>query len=217
MLLPLALALLASQDKPRFEDEILAFEAADRKARPSPGRVLFVGSSSIRLWGTLEKDMAGVPVLNRGFGGSWLADSVRLVDRIVLPYRPRAIVVFAGTNDLQDGKSPEAVAESYREFVRLARAGLPNVPIAYIAISPAPSRWNLKDKMWRTNALIRAFSADTPGLRFIDTWPLMLDANGEPRPELYVGDRLHLNAEGYRLWTGAIRPVVLRMVAPARR
>ena len=218
--IPLALSLLAGLDSvqatPRFEEEILRFEATDKVAPPAPGSVLFVGSSSIRLWTTLKTDIPDYPTLNRGFGGSWLADSTRLVDRIVLPYKPRAVVLFAGTNDLADGRSPETVAGDYREFVARIREKMPRVPIAYIAISPAPSRFALIDKIKRTNALIRAESAKTPGVRFIDTVPRMLNADGSPRPELFGHDQLHMNAQGYAIWKEIVGGA-LREMLPAKR
>ena len=197
---------LASQEKPRFEEEIRAFEAADRREMPKPGAVLFVGSSSIRLWTKLADAFPQYRVLNRGFGGSWLADSERLVPRIVLPYRPSAVVLFAGTNDLADGRSPETVAGDFGAFVGRIRATMPRAPIAYVAISPAPSRKELLPKMRETNALIRAQCERSPGLRYIDTWPQMLGRDGSVRPELFGPDQLHMNERGYAIWT----PLVAR-------
>ncbi len=204
----LAAVAVAARQAPRFESEIRAFEAADRAKMPEPGMILFTGSSSIRLWKTLAEDFPGHRVLNRGFGGSHVADSARLADRIVTPYKPRAVVFFAGTNDLADGKSPETVAMDYRSFVELVRAKLPAVPIAYISISPAPSRWNNIANVRKTNALIRAYSESTPGLRYIDTYAAMTNAIGGPRVELYGPDNLHLNPKGYALWRSIIGPVV---------
>ena len=204
----LVVVAMAARQTPRFESEIRAFEAADRAKMPEPGAILFTGSSSIRLWKTLAEDFPGHRVLNRGFGGSHVSDSVRLYERTVVPYRPKAIVFFAGTNDLADGKSPETVALDYRTFVELVRAKLPAVPIAYIAISPAPSRWNNIANVRKANALIKGYSESTPGLRFIDTYAAMTNAIGGPRVELYGPDNLHLNPKGYALWRSIIGPVV---------
>lgn len=198
--------------QPPFEDEIQRFEASDKTHPPVPGSVLFVGSSSIRLWETLAADIPDYTTLNRGFGGSQIADSVRLVDRIVTPYKPKAIVFFAGTNDIASGKSAETVAADYRAFVEKVRSELPDVPIAYISISPAPSRWSKIGEMRRANALIRAYSEATPGLRFIDTATLMLNRIGGPRPELYVRDNLHLNAQGYAIWKAEVGRVLREML-----
>lgn len=206
--LPLTLSLLAqtgaaqtganNTEKPRFEDEIVAFEAADRARFPLPGKVLFVGSSSIRLWTTLAEDFPGYDTLNRGFGGSWLADSVRLIDRIVIPYKPSAIVLYAGTNDLADHRSPETVVSDF------------------IAISPAPSRWTLLKEMRMVNGEIRTYASKTPRLFFIDIAPLMVDAKGGPRPELFVADQLHMNEKGYAIWKDAVGKVLPRMVKARR-
>lgn len=210
-----ALAVAAGQ-APRFESEIRAFEARDRENPPKEGAVLFVGSSSIRIWTSLAKDLPRFDVLNRGFGGSHVADSVRVVDRIVTPYKPRAIVLYAGTNDLADGKSPETVAMDYRNFVEAVRAKLPAVPIAFISISPAPSRWKNIGNVRKANALVRAYSEATPGLRYIDTYPAMTNAIGGPRVELYGPDNLHMNRKGYELWTGIVEPALAEMTHPDR-
>lgn len=211
-LLAFAALVVAARQDPPFEDEIRRFEAADRANPPAPGAALFVGSSSIRLWSTLAQDFPEVRTLNRGFGGSQIADSVRLVDRIVTPYRPKAIVFFAGTNDLAAGKSPETVLADYNAFVTKVRDRLPDVPIAFIAITPAPSRWANLANVKRANALVKTYSSYRPGLRFIDTYPLFLTPEGGPRPELFVGDQLHLRPEGYAIWRAAVGPVVREMV-----
>ena len=193
-------AATAAQEKPRFEDEILAFEAADKKAMPAPGKIVFVGSSSIRLWTTLAADFPEYDTLNRGFGGSWMADSSRLVDRIVLPYKPKAVVIFAGTNDLADGHTPDAVVGNYRAFVAKIRARDRLVPIAFIAITPAPSRQALWVKMVEVNRRVAEFTKRMKHLYFVDTYAALLTPEGGPRPELFVADQLHMQAGGYAIW-----------------
>ena len=205
-----ALAVAASQEPP-FESEIKAFERMDAVNPPKPGAILFTGSSSIRLWSSMAADFPGHRVINRGFGGSEIADSVRLFPRTVLPYKPRAIVFFAGTNDLANGKTPETVAAAYRAFVEGVRAAMPNVPIAYIAITPAPSRWNNIANVRLTNGYVKAYSETVPGLRFIDTYPRMVNAIGGPRVELFGPDNLHMNPTGYALWREMVGPVVEEM------
>lgn len=202
--------------QPPFEDEILKFEAADREHMPKPGGVLFVGSSSIRLWKSLKEDFPNLQVLNRGFGGSQIEDSVRLVDRIVVPYKPKAIVFFAGTNDLAAGKTPERVLSDYNAFVTKVWNKLPGVPIAFIAITPAPSRWANVKNIRQANDYIRNYTASRPGLRFVDVFPLMLDANGQPRPELFIEDRLHMKPAGYAIWVKAVTPVIDEMLTESR-
>ncbi len=206
------LSLTIGQTQAPFENEIRVFEAKDQASPPAPGVVEFTGSSSIRMWKSLAQDFPEYHTLNRGFGGSQIADSVRYVDRIVTPYRPKAIVFFAGSNDLAAGKSPETVRDDYRAFVERVRAKLPTVPIAFIAISPAPSRWNNIAKVRQANALIRAYSESTAGLRFIDVYPLMVNAIGGPRPEIFGPDNLHMNAKGYAIWKVEVDKALREMV-----
>lgn len=189
-----------------FESEIAAFAAKDKAAPPPPGGILFAGSSSIRLWKTLEADFPGYPVINRGFGGSQIADSTAVAERIILPCQPRVVLLYAGDNDLAAGKSPQQVAEDFKAFVAKISAALPRVQIAFIAIKPSPSRWKLAEKVREANALIKDFTERNPRLRFIDVYTPMIGANGEPRKSLFIADQLHMNPSGYALWTSLIRP-----------
>lgn len=194
----------------RWEGDIRAFEAADRTNRPPPEAALFVGSSSIRLWKTLAQDFPNHTVLNRGFGGSQLSDAVAFAGRIVIPYRPRVVVLYAGDNDLAAGKSPEQVFADFKAFEAKVRAALPEARLGFIAIKPSPSRWPLADKARTTNRLIAEHCRATPGLTFLDVFQPMLGADGRPRTELFIADQLHLNAEGYRLWRGILAPFLDR-------
>ncbi len=197
----------------RWEPAIRAFEAKDREHPPAKGGIVFVGSSSIRLW-QIEKSFPGMSVLNRGFGGSQLSDSVRYAERIVIAYQPRIVVLYAGDNDLAAGKSPEQVLADYRQFVVKVHAALPKTRIVYIAIKPSTARWKLIEKIRTANRLIREFAANDPRLVFIDVEKPMLGADGKPRPELFLRDGLHLNADGYCVWTDLVRPH-LRELTPA--
>lgn len=196
----------------RWEREIAAFEAADKTNPPPQGAILFVGSSSIRLWKTLAQDFPEHRVLNRGFGGSQIADSVHFADRIVFPYAPRLIVMYAGGNDLNAGKSPERVFADFQAFVARVRARLPAVRIAYISSAPNPARWAQVDRVRALNRAIEDFCRAGKNLAFIDVFPHMLGEDGQPRPEIFSDDRLHMNAQGYALWTGIVRPF---LAAPA--
>ncbi len=189
----------------RWEPAIRAFQAKDRKQAPAKGGIVFVGSSSIVLW-DLAKSFPGLDAINRGFGGSQLADSVRYAGRIVIPYQPRTVVLYAGDNDLAAGKAPEQVFDAYRSFVAAIHAALPKTRILYIAIKPSKARWKLIDKIRAANRLIADFAAKDPRLVFIDVEEPMLGTDGKPRPELFMPDGLHLNAEGYRLWAGLVGP-----------
>lgn len=191
-----------------FAEEIARFEAADRIAPPPPGGVLFVGSSSIRLWPALASDFPGVDVVQRGFGGAELSDVIRYAPRIVLPYRPRLVVVYAGDNDLAAGKSATAVFREYLAFVSVVRRALPETRIAFVAIKPSGSRWAFVDKMREANDLIRRYAATDKRLHFVDVFTPMLGPDGKPREELFVEDRLHLSPAGYALWRELLTPIV---------
>lgn len=191
-----------------FAEEIARFEAADLLAPPRPGGVLFVGSSSIRLWPTLASDFRGVAVLQRGFGGAELSDVVRYAPRIVLPYRPRLIVLYAGENDIAAGKSAAAVFREYQAFVGLVRRALPETRIAFVSLKPSGSRWALVGQMREANDLIRRYTATDHRLLYVDVFTPMLGPDGRPREELFVEDRLHLNAAGYVLWRELLQPIV---------
>ncbi len=207
-LLALLLSPLVFATPDKWTAAIDKFTQADAKNPPRSNGVVFVGSSSIVKWTSLEKDFPGVNVLNRGFGGSELADSVFYADRIVIPYQPRVVVVYAGDNDLKAGKSPETVFGDFKALVAKVHTALPQTRIVYIAIKPSPSRWSLKDKIVATNRLIAAECAKDKRLAFADIYPAMLDAKGQPRPELFVADMLHMKPAGYAIWTPIVAPLI---------
>lgn len=191
----------------QFEAEIAAFEAADRRRAPDPGGVVFTGSSSIRLWPSLESAFA-VPALNRGFGGSQLPDVVHFAPRIVLPYRPKLVVLYAGDNDIAAGRTPAQVLADYEAFVRRVRASDPAMRIVYVSIKPSPSRWQHVDAMREANALVAGAIARDSLAAFADVFTPMLGADGRPRPELYLADSLHMTPAGYVLWRERLEPLV---------
>src|SRR6266404_3403952 len=190
----------------KWEPEIQQFENSDKKDPPPRGAVLFVGSSSIRMWKSLTEDLPGIKVINRGFGGSQIADSTFYVDRIVTPYRPTMIVFYAGDNDLFDGKTPQQVLEDYKAFVSRVRIKLPSTKIAFISIKPSPARASIVDQMRQANTLIRNYSSNDKRLLFIDVFTPMLGTDGNPRPELFGLDKLHMNRQGYDLWKSVLAP-----------
>jgi lysophospholipase L1-like esterase len=196
-------------DPARFAAEIRAFDDQDRTAMPPAGAVVFVGSSSIRLWPIAER-FPGLPVLNRGFGGSHISDVNHHVDVTVLRYRPKVVVFYAGDNDLAAGKTPDRVLGDYRTFVGRVREALPGTAIVFVAVKPSLARWATWPAARLLNERIRAFSKSAPGLYYADIVPPMLDADGRPRPELFVGDGLHLSPAGYDIWTDVVR----RSLAP---
>jgi len=192
----------------QFEPEIQKFEVSDREHPPAPGAVLFVGSSSIERWQTLGADFPDTRVINRGVGSFQLEDLLYFADRVVISYRPRLILVYAGDNDLSAGKSPDRVLSDYQTLVRRIEQKLPQTRIGFISIKPSPSRWTLAPRMREANRLVREFSARDPRLFFIDVFTPMLGPDGMPRPELFVEDMLHMNAKGYEIWKSVIAPYV---------
>jgi lysophospholipase L1-like esterase len=199
--------LAGAQESPqKWEKDIAAFEQADKKTPPEKGGILFIGSSSIRMWTTLAKDFPNHNVLNRGFGGSQISDAVQYVDRIVFPYEPRMIVMYSGGNDLNAGESPEQVAGDFRTFTEKVREKLPNTRIMYISITGNPARWAQVDKVKATNAMVAKYCQETPGLTFINVFDRMLKDDGQPRPEIFLPDGLHMNAAGYELWRDIVGP-----------
>ena len=192
-----------------WDAPLAAFAAADSKRAPPPGGVVFVGSSSIRLWDGLETDFAALPVvINRGFGGSRLSDCVHYLDRLVIRYRPRLVLVYAGDNDLAEGKSAADVLHQFEAFVQGIHASLPETRIAFISIKPSPARAALLPEIRRANALVEQYAAAHPRLVYIDVYTPMLAADGNPRGELFRPDALHLNATGYALWKSVIAQYV---------
>jgi lysophospholipase L1-like esterase len=198
----------AGLDLDRFASEIAAFEAADRAAPPAPGGIVFVGSSSIRRWETLAADFPGLPVLNRGFGGSTLYEVNHYVPRIVLPYRPREVVLYAGDNEIAMGRTAQQVACDYRTVVSLVHAALPTARIVFVSVKPSPSRWSLQNTVRETNRLVRAITASDPLQTFVDVFTPMLGNDGRPRSELFVSDSLHMTPQGYAIWRRQLAPVV---------
>ena len=192
----------------QWENEIAAFEKADAQTPPDKGGIVFVGSSSIRLWKTLAEDFPQHRVLNRGFGGSEIADSVHFADRIVLPYAPRMVVLYAGGNDLNNGRQPEEVFADFKAFAEKVRAALPAAGLAYISSAGNPARWAQVEKVRALNGLIAAYLKEQPNTKFIDVFTRMLGDDGLPKPDIFVADKLHMNPDGYKIWTEVIRPLL---------
>jgi len=201
-----ALAGLApAADFERWEKEIQTIERRDKEHAPPRGAILFAGSSSIRMW-NVAQSFPGLEVVNHGFGGSQIADSVHFAPRLILPLQPRILVFYAGDNDLAAGKKPDQVLSDFQTLVRVLHKDLPKTRILFVAIKPCPSRWSLFPAQTRANALIKDYCQRDNRLLFLDVVSPMLGADGKPRPELFAKDQLHLNDKGYELWTGLLRP-----------
>ena len=191
-----------------WESDIAQFEAADILNPPPKHAVLFVGGSSITLWPKLEVDFPRADVIQRGFGGAELSALIWYAPRVILPYCPRLIVVYAGDNDLASGRSPDDVLKDYKKFVAVVHGTLPETRIAFIAIKPSSARVALLDKMRAANALVRRYASTNQKLLYVDVFTPMLGANGLPRDSLFQEDKLHLNTRGYALWRDLLEPIV---------
>jgi lysophospholipase L1-like esterase len=199
------LALLVPQaDKAdRWEKDIAAFEAQDAKAPPPEGGIVFVGSSSIRMWKTKEA-FPDLPTINRGFGGSEMGDALRYCDRIVTKYKPRQVVVFAGGNDINAKKTPEQVLENAKALAAKILAALPEARVHFISLFPNVKRQAQDGTCRKYNALIESHTKTDKRLNYIDTASSMRAADGGPRPELLADDGLHMNSEGYKIWNDLV-------------
>jgi lysophospholipase L1-like esterase len=194
---------LATHNSSRWEKDIAAFEAQDLTNRPPAGCIVFTGSSSVRLWKSLESDFPGMQTANRGFGGSQLADLVHYAPRIITAYEPRQVVIYSGGNDINAGKSPETVFADFVAVVGTIRKAVPSAKITFISSGPNPARWKQVASVRALNGLVSAY-CERHGVDFINVAPLMLGADGLPDPNIYAADRLHMNANGYAIWRSAV-------------
>jgi lysophospholipase L1-like esterase len=196
-LLALALAVgqLPADRAAKWEKEVAGIEKRLAADPPTPGGVVFVGSSSIRLW-DLETSFPGAGYVNVGFGGSEVRDCTHFAGRLVTKHKPRAVVFYAGDNDLNSGRSPTQVRDDFRAFVK----AVPDARIIFIAVKPSPKRWALYATQAEANRLVKAVCESDPRLKYLDVVSPMLGGDGRPRPELFVKDELHLSPAGYAVW-----------------
>lgn len=197
-------------DKP-FYDEIQAFKKADEKNPPEKGAILFVGSSSFKLWKNIEDYFPGYKVINRGFGGSGLNDVILYEDDIISHYKPKQVVIYCGENDIAAGNiTATDVLQRFMELFNMVRKDLPGVPFAFVSIKPSPSREKFMPVIEDANIMIRQFLSSYPETVYIDVYHPMLDKDGKPRKELFLEDDLHMNEKGYAIWRDAITPHLVR-------
>ncbi|MBS1723096.1 MAG: G-D-S-L family lipolytic protein [Armatimonadetes bacterium] len=208
----LTLLLLPCSQEARFANEIAAFKKADEESHPAKGQILFIGSSSFTRWSGMAKAFPKYKVLNRAFGGSTLADQIAHVGDVVFPYEPRQIVLYCGENDFAEDEKlePGVVVDRFKTLFGKIRNRLPNVPFVYVSMKPSPSRWLLAPKFKQANASIREFLTARRRATYVDVWPVMLGADGQPKAEIFVEDKLHMNNEGYKLWTPLIERALRR-------
>lgn len=198
----------------KWEKDIAAFERADATNPPPKGALLFIGSSTVRMWKTLKADFPNHAVINRGFGGSQIADATEFAPRIVFPYAPKAVYLRSGGNDLWAGKTVNQVFADFQAFVAAVHAKLPETDIVYISLCPSVARWKQAEITKELNAKVAAFIQGKPHLRYVETFDMAYDAAGNARPELFIKDRLHFNAEGYKLLAERVRADVEKHYAP---
>jgi lysophospholipase L1-like esterase len=197
-------------DPNRFEEAILHFESLDSITFPPENAIVCVGSSSMRGWtGTITKDLAPLTVIPRGFGGSNMNDALYFSDRIILKYKPRAIVLYEGDNDIALGISPEIILEKFQEFAEKINHDLPECRFYFLSVKPSPSRWKLWPLMQKANRLIAEICEKDSRLTYVDVASGMLNQDEKPRKEIFKDDMLHMKREGYIIWRNALRPVLL--------
>ena len=196
-------------EESRWEATIQRFEEADKANPPPKNAILFVGSSSIVFWRTLAEDMAPLTVINRGFGGSQMFELNQFRDRIVVPYEPRAVLVYEGDNDVASGKKPDEILAEYRDFVSHLQAKLPAADVFFIAVKPSVLRAHLWPTMVEVNELLQVLADEHEHVQFLDTSSPLLTEDGDPDPNVLVDDNLHMNANGYERWTAVVRPVLM--------
>lgn len=197
---------LLAQELP-FWNEIKAFKEQDSLQMPPKDGILFVGSSSIRMWDNLQEAFPHQTVLNRGFGGSNLLDLKHYLSDIVFPYRPKQIIIYSGENDIASGTvQAQEVLARFEDVFQAIRQEMPQVPITFVSIKPSPSRWEFKPTIEEANRLIRAYLRKQPKTSYADVYPLMLNQNKRPKPEIFSQDSLHMNRKGYQIWQKTIAP-----------
>jgi lysophospholipase L1-like esterase len=200
----------------RFEKNVQAYEAADKLRMPAPGQILLAGDSQFFRWKTLHDDLPEYDIVNRGIDSFQTSDLVYFAERLVLPYKPRLIVLHVGGNDVSTGKTPGQILADFQAFVAKVRRTLPDVPIAFTSTTPGPGRFSQAPVRIATNHLIRDYIATQPNLHFIDLWDAMLTPDGQPREDLWVEDRIHPNHEGYLIRVRIMRPLLGAPDRPAR-
>lgn len=210
-LLP-ALWTSAQDNQIPFLNEIRQFQRTDSLETPPKNPIVFVGSSSFRMWQGLRDSFPSHTIVNRGFGGSTLPDVIRFEKETIFKYQPRQVVIYCGENDIASSESitPAMVLERFQKLFKDIRRFDPNVSIAFVSIKPSPSRWSMKDRMIEANELIKTWLQKQKNVVYIDVWESMMGADGKPMADLFIGDNLHMNAKGYELWTRMIRPFLMK-------
>lgn len=195
-----------------FWAEIQAFKAQDSIQMPAQQQILFVGSSSFTYWKDVQSYFPSFPIVNRGFGGSSLPDVIRYEKEVIFKYRPKQIVIYCGENDLAGDSTVtgQIVFERFQTLFKDIRTSLPNVPVVYVSMKPSPSRAHLMGKMQEGNTLIKTYLSQQKNAIFADVYHRMLNTDGQPEVSLFLGDMLHMNAKGYKIWQDVLGDYLIR-------
>jgi lysophospholipase L1-like esterase len=200
--------MLSSLEKARFENEIEAFEQQDRENGMDTKEILFVGSSSIRMWTTLKEDMQPLKVLNRGFGGATTPEVQYFYNRIITPYKPRIVVVYVGENDIAEGKKPLEVYYAVQSLFRQIKSDFKKTKIVYLSMKPSIARWEMWENFKQGNVAIKTMCEDNDDYYYLETASVMLNPDGSIRKDIFIKDGLHMNAKGYEDWTNMVKPLL---------
>ena len=190
----------------KWEHAIAAFEQSDATNPPPKGAYVFIGSSTVARWKSLVEDFPALKVINRGFGGSEIVDATHFAARAIYPYAPKVVVLRAGGNDLWAGNPVDKVFGDFKDFCESVHAQLPDAKIVFLSLSPSVARWSQHEKEKALNTLAEHYMQGKPFLQYVETYDVPLGADGQPRAELFVADKLHFNADGYKLFAARIRP-----------
>ena len=196
-----------------FQDEIDVFIKKDSIAMPAANSILFVGSSSFNYWKDISTYFPGYPIINRGFGGSSLTDIIHFSQETILKYKPKQIYIYCGENDIaaSDTITPAIVFERFKTLYTIIRTHLGNkVPVMYVSIKPSVARWSMEEKFFAANSLIRNFINKQKHTQFLDVHSAMLDSNGMVYKDIFIADKLHMNAKGYAIWQKIIAPTLVK-------
>ncbi|MCC7376411.1 MAG: hypothetical protein IT581_17260 [Verrucomicrobiales bacterium] len=205
---------LAQTGTERWEPDIRAFEAVDRAGAIAQGKVMLYGSSSFRMWTNAVTAFPGIAVVNRGFGGSQLSDLNAFWQRVVIPHAPQVLLIYGGDNDIAGGKSAETVVRDFKTLVELVHRDLPRTRIAFVSIKHSPSRLKNLEEQRLANRRVKRWAALRRRVDFLDVASPLLDGDGRPDPRFFLGDRLHLNQEGYEQWRRVMDPYLRRWARP---
>ena len=198
-------------DPARFAEAMAGFQAADAANPPPAGAIVCTGSSSMRMWHPrIKEDLPGLTLIPRGFGGSHYTDVIHYVEVLILKHKPRAVLLYEGDNDAAYGKSPQRIFNDFKYLAQLCREQLPELRFYIIEAKPSIARWAIAEKMQAANTMIADFCRANEGFTYIDVWPFLLGDKGEPRLELLIADKLHLNEAGYDAWARAIAPILIQ-------